>query len=289
MLDAVRDPKPRLSLPCSGETIVEIAAQAQVQRPVSFCDVVAHVQSKFFHVGVAIEVVRRSTAGQVVWSQDRIVIRVKRDVRRIQVGRNIWLVRTSAQRGISDPRRGRRNIWKWVHRGQGRGSDAGCVVGRIDDPDGVVFIEERLLVDDSCLDLVDPLDVGKIGSKPSIGERAVLTYRLSLQAGWPEVRERVATGVVVVVVAAYERAQSKYGVRIQHMGPGRGNVEGPDLGALIRRSDDISVRVSAGKGCHLRFNPIQPTPRSRVFGIEVIRRLEPASAVAEVQVNRIGG
>jgi hypothetical protein len=137
-----------------------------------------------------------------------------------------------------------------------------------------------------------PFDIGEIGPQPRVGERTVLTHRLSLKTRRPEVRERIFAAVVVVVVAAHERSQRVDGVRIEYMRPRRRDVECSNLGNLVRWSHRISVRAYAGcaeSRCHLRLNPKESTPGCRVFGIEVIRRLKPAPAVAEVQVNRVTG
>ena len=78
LLDVVSDPETRLGLPRDGETVVQIAAYAEIQRPVSLGDCVPHVESKFLHVGVAVEGVQPSAAGQVVGQQDWIEIGIKR-------------------------------------------------------------------------------------------------------------------------------------------------------------------------------------------------------------------
>ncbi len=158
--------------------------------------VVPYVQGEFLHVGVADEVVGRSATGKVVGGKDGIVNRVKSCVgdgeggdRRaggVRVRGHIWLVGTRAIRRIGDPRRRCRDVGELVHRGYGRSRDAGSVVGWINDPDGVVFVEEGLLVDDSGLDLVDPFDIGKIGPNARVGECAILAYGLPLQTRRPE-------------------------------------------------------------------------------------------------------
>ena len=43
-------------------------------------------------------------------------------------------------------------------------------------PELVVFVQECLFVGDSRLDVVNPFDIGEIGPKSCVGQRAVLTY-----------------------------------------------------------------------------------------------------------------
>jgi len=124
-----------------------------------------------------------------------------------------------------------------------------------------------LLVDRPSLDLVNPFHIGEIGTQSRVGERTVLTHGLSLKTRGPEVREGIAAGIVVVIVAAHKRSQRIDGVRIQHMRPRRSDVERSNLGDLVCRSNDISVRAYAVQ-CHLRLNPEQSTPGRRVLGIE---------------------
>ena len=62
---------------------------------------------------------------------------------------------------------------------------------------------------------------------------------------------------------------------------------------ILERWSVGPTRVPLGpmpaEGRHLWLNAAQSAPWSRVFGVKRIRCLEPASTVAEVQMNRVGG
>ena len=59
----------RLGLAGDGQTVVQIAADAQVEEPVAGFDLILDIKGQFLHVGVPDEVVKTATAGQVVWQQ----------------------------------------------------------------------------------------------------------------------------------------------------------------------------------------------------------------------------
>src|ERR1700685_1728777 len=141
-------------------------------------------------------------------------MRIESVARCVCVGQSIWLIDTAALRGISNTRGRCRDVRVNVHCIRSYSGYAGCVEGWIDDPKSVVLIEKCLFVGGSSLDLVNPFHIGEIGTQSRVGERAVLTHGLSLKTWGPEVRERIAAGIVVVIVAAHERSQGIYGIRI---------------------------------------------------------------------------
>ena len=78
-------------------------------------------------------------------------------------------------------------------------------------PKLVVFVEERLLVRGSRLEVVNALHVGDIRTKARVGQRPVLADGLRLQVRG-EIGERIGAGIVVVLIAPHESAEGKHGV-----------------------------------------------------------------------------
>src|ERR1700722_1395338 len=100
-LDVVRYAQPGFGLARDRKTVVDIAAHAQIQRPVSLCNVIPHIQREFLHIGVAVKVVETPAAGQVIGQQNRIKIRVKGRSWSVGIERGVWLVWAGTLRGIS--------------------------------------------------------------------------------------------------------------------------------------------------------------------------------------------
>ena len=195
LLDVVRKSDARLGLAGDRKAVVDIPAQANVHRPVPDRDCILNVESKLLYVRVAFEQIRSASAGQIVRSQNRIVVRIKGSPGR--VGGNVFLkAKPGALRGIGKTQH--RNIG-----GRGRRQRyAGRVVGGVDNPNTVILVQERLFVSSASLNVVDPFDIGNVGSNPRVGQRPILTHRLPLQARWPQVGERIVARIIVVIVTA---------------------------------------------------------------------------------------
>ena len=71
-LDVVGDAEARLGFPVRGQSVVEIAAQSQVEAQFPLVIESCSVKSKFLHVGVAVEGVQAASAGlgQIVGKQE---------------------------------------------------------------------------------------------------------------------------------------------------------------------------------------------------------------------------
>jgi hypothetical protein len=57
---------PWLSLPSSRQSVIEIAANAQVKQPVASRDLILRIQRKLFHVGMTAVVEQTAATRQVV-------------------------------------------------------------------------------------------------------------------------------------------------------------------------------------------------------------------------------
>ena len=141
----------------AGQAVVEVAANSEVEIPASRGDRILNVQGQLFDVGVAVERIQASSAGQIEGQQQRVKVRIRR---------------------ISKARALRRA----GHRGTGVRSAIGIqahrVEGWIDDAEVVVLVQKRLLVGDACLKVVDALHVGEIGTKAGIGQGSTLSDAL---------------------------------------------------------------------------------------------------------------
>ena len=69
--------------------------------------------------------------------------------------------------------------------------------------------EERLLVCDSSLYVVDAFDIRKLGMNTGVRERPILTGRFLLKIRGTKIGERIVAAVVVELVAADKGAESK--------------------------------------------------------------------------------
>src|SRR4029077_6083373 len=69
---------------------------------------------------------------------------------------------------------------------------------------------------------------------------------------------------------------------IKQVGPCGSNIESPDLGALVCRSDRNAIRTKAAIVDH------KARPCSRILLIKGIRGLEPRAGQSQVQMERIG-
>ena len=67
-LDVIRYPQPRFRLLCGHQSVVEIAANTEVERQVALRNRVLQIQRQFLHVGVAAEKVIIPAGRQIVRS-----------------------------------------------------------------------------------------------------------------------------------------------------------------------------------------------------------------------------
>ena len=145
-LEAVSDAHTWLRLAGNRETVVQIAADTDIEEPVPGLDLILNIQSQFLYIGVTEIAVKAASTCQVVRRENRIVGAGRVHCRIIG-----YKAKPSALRGI-----GKSRLRNAV------GVDAWRVVGGVDDAKTVILTQERLLVDRTHLDVVDSLLVGKI-------------------------------------------------------------------------------------------------------------------------------
>ena len=231
-----------------------------------------------------IENVVAAATSQIVRQQRRIEMRVKRCPRRVHIAGGVRLVDAAALGRIGNPRGWCGHILTLI----GREADARRIVGWIDNPQSIVLVQKRLLISHSGLDVMNALHIRNIGPDPRIGQSSVLPHRLPLQTRWPQIREGIVTGIVVIAIPAHEGSQRKDRIRIQYVRPCRGDVKRSDLRPLVCRSHDHTIRRNSAVIIHvLRIHPIQSIPGCRIFSVVGVWCLEPASAVTKINVNRV--
>src|ERR1700722_18899442 len=71
-LDAVGDTQARLSLTGYSQTVIEIAANSNIEKPVPGLDLILEIESHLLNVGMAKVVEITSSASEVIGQQDRI-------------------------------------------------------------------------------------------------------------------------------------------------------------------------------------------------------------------------
>ncbi len=96
-----------------------------------------------------------------------------------------------------------------------------------------------------------------------------------------EIGERIAAGIVVVLIAADESAEREDGIGIDQPRPRRRDVEGLDLRALVGWTNQIAIGIEAA------VVHGQSVPRRREFGVVGIGGLEPRPGESEIQVNGV--
>ena len=210
---------------CGGQTIVQVAADAEVERPVSPRDRILDVESEFFHVCVSVKCEQPSSARQVKWQQDRVERRELWRVRRVRIHRRD-VFRESSGRALG---RVGEPLNRDVRIGSGTERQARRVESGINNPQVVVLVQKCLLVGDARLDVVDALHVGNTRAKTCVGERAILSDRFPLKAWRPEIREGIFAGIVIVSIAPDESADGQDGIGADQARPGRSDVEGFDF------------------------------------------------------------
>src|SRR5208337_919906 len=162
-LNVVSGSETRLGLTRNDQAVVQIAANSQVERPVSLGDRILQVKGQLFYIrmtakwiqgtaGTRTEIVgRRSRPGQVVTTQQRNEgSGSKRVVNCIGLQ-----ARPVALRWIVEPRVA--NKYR-----SAAGIQTRRIQRRIDDPEIEILGKKRLLIRSSQLKVIDPLHVGNI-------------------------------------------------------------------------------------------------------------------------------
>ncbi len=245
----------RLGLVCTREAVVNILAQSEIEVPVTSLDLVFGVECKFLHIRMAKVAVIASTACEVMGRQD---------------GEVIGILASSAARALRLIRVAGQGVTAQVH--------AGRVIGGIDDAQVVAFAEEGLSVLRADLDVMNSPDVREIRVDGGVGKGAVLGDGRSLKVGRAQVGERIAAGIVVVVVPTYEGAKVEDHVVADDPCVGWRDVEGSDFRVLVSVPDVAKEWVGAGAATN------------HVLHVQVVvgvRGLKPGAAVIKIQMNRV--
>ena len=116
--------------------------------------------------------------------------------------------------------------------------------GWIDNRQAVVLVQERLLVVDACLQVMDALHIRDVGAKAGIGQRSILADGLRLEIG-SIIGEGICARIVVVLIPPHVGAQGKQSCVTEQVVPRRGDIEGLDLRALVRGADRQAVGAEA--------------------------------------------
>src|SRR5258708_9079663 len=87
----------------------------------------------------------------------------------------------------------------------------------VDDSHRVFFIEERLLVCGSNLQIVDALCVINIRTQARIGEVSIL--RNCQRLNRTEISKGILAWVVIELIAPHKCSKSEHGVRAEYVGP----------------------------------------------------------------------
>ena len=131
------------------------------------------------------------------------------------------------------------------------------------------------MIGNSHLDVVDAHHMGDICEDTRVCECPVLRDSLLLQIRWAEVRKWIVARIVIVAIPSDEAAEVKHG--------GRSDVKGVDLRSLVCRTDRDAI------GTKPVIADANPVPRRRVLRVIRIGRLEPGTAKAEIQMDRVLG
>ena len=114
-----------------------------------------------------------------------------------------------------------------IHAGRAEG------ISRIHHAQAVVLPQKGLPVLRAGLDVIDSLDISDVGMDCGIGQCAVLRDRRSLQVGRSQVGQRIAAGIVVILIPADKGSQVEDRIIADDARISWRNVESPNLRALI--------------------------------------------------------
>src|SRR5580704_1860335 len=157
---------------------IKVPANSKIEGPIPFGDGVLDEEPNFFYVRVSMKM-------------EELTGRVRQWICQIEL------------RGYGASR-----VTNSGAGGYGGAGNRGDVPG-IDDSEMVIFRQERVLHSGACLEIVNAFHVGNTRAHSGIQKRSVLSDRRALQIR-TEVRKRVPTRIVVVVVAPYETSQGQY-------------------------------------------------------------------------------
>ena len=79
---------------------------------------------------------------------------------------------------------------------------------RIDNPEGILFRENGVLIGDSRLHIVNAFHIRQSGAKPEIRQPAILADCRALEIGY-EVGKRIVARIVVVLILPRETAEGQ--------------------------------------------------------------------------------
>ena len=96
---------------------------------------------------------------------------------------------------------------------------------------------------------------------------AILINRFKL-ATWNQIGEEIATREKLKLVPSYESAHADYRIRVDQASPGRGDIEGSNLRALVGLGNGIAKWIESAN-------------LERIVGI---RLLEPGTSEIEIQL-----
>src|SRR5260370_25940417 len=147
-----------------------------------------------------------------------------------------------------------------------------------------------MLVRDSRLHVVNAFHIGDIGTEACICQLPALTEGLRL-----EVRSQIVIGVrarvIVKLISPHKATERKQRRGTDQARPSGCNVEGPDLGALIRRPQRIADhRIKNRCACSIASKSYSGELSAVAWVkllIERIGSLKPGTRVADVQVDGI--
>ena len=155
----------------------------------------------------------------------------------------------------------------------------------------IVLCEVSLLIRSTCLHSVDAVHVRNFRMDAGIRKSAILCDALALKAEWSEVREGIVAGVVVIGIAANERAECEHGVGVDQMRPAWSDIECADLRTLILGTDGLAtLRESTTRGRGRSKSAVgndDAKPRRGVLRVERIRSLKPGTRVENVEVDSV--
>ena len=152
---------------------------------------------------------------------------------------------------------------------------------RVDNAKLEVLVEERLLVGEAGLHIVNAAGVSDVGAEAGVGERTLLGDGLLLEIGRAAIGEGILAGIVVEVIAAEVIVGGEDGGRADNAGVAGREVDGLNLCALVGRAYCETIGPDGDAGG-------VGGPLGGVLRVVGVGRLEPGARVSEVQADRVG-